>query len=131
VNGLSSNKTMVGVLVAIIALIVSGIFCVYMFIVVGNTQNKARDTDRAVLAAQSAVEKFKSGVEIEPLIYYDRYFTKIDEYDEEGFTLTVDIQHNNGLVEITVEVTKNKPYLLRGPESSYLFTLETAVYRIP
>jgi hypothetical protein len=53
----------------------------------------------------------------------------VDQRDEDGFLLTVDVTVNYaGLSELRVTVTRNKPYVMEGPEKSTLFTLNTAVY---
>ena len=91
-------------------------------------QNKARDLDMTSLAAQSAVEAFKSGYQHPETVYFDRDFHAVPEIDENGFVLTMDAADDGmGLFEVKVVVAKSKPY--HGETENSAFTLATSVYR--
>jgi hypothetical protein len=131
VNRLANNKLLVCALISAALLVITGIFNVYMIVRAGTIQTRARDLDRAVIAAQSAVADYKIhlGAGTPSVIYFDKDFNIIDKREEDGFMLTVDVTVNDaGLNELRVTVTKNTPYILEASEKSTIFTLNTAVY---
>ena len=91
-------------------------------------QDKARDLDMTSLAAQSAIEVFKSDFTHPETVYFDRDFRVVTEIDENGFVLTMDAADDGmGLFDVKVDVVKVKPY--HGETENSVFTLTTSVYK--
>ena len=122
------DYTLPEIIFSVLALAFVGVFTARMYTQAENMQNKARDMDMAVLAAQSAVESFKSEYIHRGTVYFDRDFSAVPEIDENGFMLTMDIADDGmGLFDITVEVVKINPYF--GETETRVFSLETSVYK--
>ena len=91
-------------------------------------QNKARDLDMVSLAAQSAVEVFKSDYSHPATVYFDGNFHTVPEIDENGFVLTMNANDDGtGLFEVKVDIVKVKPY--HGETEASVFSLTTSVYK--
>jgi len=113
---------------SVLALAFVGIFAVRMYIQAENMQNKARDLDMMSLAAQSAVETFKSEYLHPETVWFNRDFRAVSEVDEKGFILTMDVADDGmGLFDLKVDVVKVKPYL--GETETHVFSLSTSVYK--
>ena len=121
------DYTLPEIIFSIIALAIVGVFSVRMYMQAENMQNKARDLDMASLAAQSAVEVFKSEYSHPGTVYFDRDFHAVSEIDEKGFILTTDIADDGmGLYDVRVDVEKVAPYF--GETETRVFSLTTSVY---
>ena len=125
---LKRDHTLLEIIFSIVAVIFVGVFAVWMYIKAENLQNKARDLDMASLAAQSAIETFKSRRLHHGDVYFDRDFNIVSEIDENGFVLTMDIDDDeNGLFDINVAIAKVNPYF--GETETHVLKLTTAVYK--
>ena len=121
------DHTLLEIIFSVIAVIFVGVFAVLMFVKADNMQNGARDMDMASLAAQSAVETFKSQYSHPETVYFDRNFQVVSEIDEKGFVLTMDITDDGmGLFDVNVDVARVKPYF--GETGTHILSLSTAVY---
>ena len=121
------NYTLHEIIVSIIALAFVGLFTARMYMHADNLQNKARDLDLMSLAAQSAVEAFKSDYTHPGTVYFDMDFRAVPEIDEKGFILTMDIADDGmGLFDVKVDVMKAAPY--SGETETHVFSLATSVY---
>jgi len=124
---LRRNYTLHEIIVSIIALAFVGVFTARMYIHADNLQNKARDLDLMSLAAQSAIEGFKSDYTHSGAVYFDMDFRAVPEIDEKGFVLTMDVTDDGmGLFDVKVDVMKVKPYF--GETETHAFSLTTSVY---
>ena len=91
-------------------------------------QNMARDLDMASLAAQSAVETFKTRYSYPETVYFDGNFNVVSEVDENGFVLTMNIADDEmGLFNVSIDVAKINPYF--GETETHVFSLSTAIYK--
>ena len=125
---LKRDHTLLEIIFSIIAVALVGVFAVRLYVKAENTQNKARDLDMASLAAQSAVETFKSDFSHPETVYFDGDFRAVPEIDEKGFVLTMDIADDGaGLFDVKVDVVKVNPYF--GETETRVFSLATAVYK--
>ena len=119
---------MAEILFSVIALAFVGVFTVRMYAKAENMQNKARDLDMMAIAAQSAVETFKSEGPHPGTAFFDSDFRAVSEIDEKGFILTIDIADDGmGLFNVKVDVVKAAPYF--GETEPHTFSLTTSVYR--
>ena len=126
---LNSNKTLIEITVSIAVLFIAAAFTVYMFVQAGNAQNRARDLDRAVLAAQTVIEDYKTGAEPSLVINLCKEFRECGAYMPDGFCITTEIcEEGKGCYAVTVTVIKNKPYFLDRSDE-IIFSLETVVYK--
>jgi len=124
---LSNSKTFVGIIISVAVLTVAAVFTVYMFVQAGNAQNKARDLDRAVLAAQSVIEEYKAGAAPSSKIYFSKDFEVINQFKLDGFSLVTDIDEGpEGFFDVVVTVAKNESYFLDRSDK-VVFSLETIV----
>ena len=122
------DHTLLEIIFSIAAVIFVGAFAVRMYIKAENMQNKARDLDMASLAAQSAIETFKTQYSHPETVYFDRDFQVVSEIDEKGFVLTMNIAGDEmGLFSVNIDVMKIKPYF--GETETRVFSLTTAVYK--
>jgi len=125
---LKRDHTLLEIIFSIAAVIFVGAFAVRMYIKAENMQNKARDLDMASLAAQSAIETFKTQYSHPETVYFDRDFQVVSEIDEKGFVLTMNIAGDEmGLFSVNIDVMKIKPYF--GETETRVFSLTTAVYK--
>ena len=116
------------IIISVVILAFSGAFTAKMCMKAENMQNKARDLDMASLAAQSAVEAFKSEYSHPEIVYFDMDFSAVSEIDEKGFTLTMDVTDDGtGLFNLKVDVLKVSPYY--GENAIHVFSLATSVYK--
>ena len=121
------DYTLPEIMVTIAALAIVGVFSVMMYMQAENMQNKARDLDMMSLAAQSAVEAFKSEYSHPGTVYFDKDFHAVSEIDEKGFVLTMGIADDGmGLFDLNVDVVKVAPYF--GETAVQVFSLTTSVY---
>ena len=122
------DHTLLEIIFSIVAVIFVGVFSVLMYIKAENMQNSARDLDMASLAAQSAVETFKSQYSHPGTVYFDRDFHVVSEIDEKGFVLTMNVAGDEmGLFSVNIDVAKIKPYF--GETETRVFSLTTAAYK--
>jgi hypothetical protein len=125
---LKRDYTLPEIIFSVIALAFVGVFSVRMYMQAETMQNKARDIDMASLAAQSAVEAFKSEYSHPGTIYFDRDFQAVSEIDNKGFVLTMDVDGGEtGLFDVKIDVMKVNPY--PGETETRVFSLATAIYR--
>ena len=125
---LRRDYTLPEIIFSVFALAFVGIFAVRMYMQAENMQNKAGDLDMATLAAQSAVEVFKTEYSHPGTVFFDRNFRAVSEIDEKGFKLTMDIAGDGmGLFNVTVDVLKVSPYF--GETETQVFSLATSVYK--
>jgi len=116
------------IIFSIIALAFVGVFAARMYMQAENMRNEARDLDMMSLAAQSAVETFKSEYQHPGTVYFDRDFRAVSEINEKGFILTMDVTDDGmGLFDVKVDVVKVSPYY--GETETRVFSLTTSVYR--
>ena len=122
------DHTLLEIIFSVVAVIFVGVFAAWMYIKAENTQKMARDLDMASLAAQSAVETFKSQYSHPGTVYFDRGFQVVPEIDEKGFVLTMNVADDGmGLFDVNVDVARVKPYF--GEVETSVFSLITAVYK--
>ena len=122
------DHTLLEIIFSIIAVIFVGVFSVWMYIKAENMQNRARDLDMASIAAQSAVETFKSQYSHPRDVYFDKDFHIVSEIDEKGFVLTMSITDDgNGLFDVNVDVVRVNPYF--GETETHVLSLSTAIFR--
>jgi len=128
---LRRDHTLTEIIISIAAVIFLGVFAVRLYVKAENMQKMARDLDMASLAAQSAVETFKSQYSqysYQGTVYFDRDFRAVSEAGENGFVLTMDIADDGtGLFDVKVDVARVKPYF--GEFETHVFSLTTAVYK--
>jgi len=124
---LKRNYTLAEIIFSIAALVCVGVFAVSMYVQAENMQNKARDLDMASMAAQSAIEVFKSAYSHPGTVYYDKDFHAVSEVDEKGFILIFNITDDGmGLIKIKADIEKVRPYF--GETETSVFSLTTSVY---
>ena len=122
------DYTLPEIIFSILALALVGVFAARMYLQADNMQKKARDLDITSLAAQSAVEAFKSDYSHPGTVYFDGNFHAVPEIDEKGFVLTIDANDDGtGLFDLNVAVAKVKPY--HGETEISVFSLTTSVYK--
>lgn len=122
------NRSMVfEIIFTAVILLVAGTVTALMFMKANVLQERARDLDRATLAAQTAIEEVKAGQDTGGTYYYDRDFNAVTAPDEDGFVMELTITGENGLYEINVTATKAKPYF--GEDETEIIAFNTSVYR--
>ena len=122
------DHTLLEIIFSIAAVIFVGAFAVRMYIKAENMQNMARDLDMASLAAQSAVETFKTQYSYPETVYFDRNFHVVSKIDEKGFVLTMNSSDDGrGLFDVYIDVAKINPYF--GETETHVFSLTTAIYK--
>ena len=125
---LKRDHTLLEIVFSVIAVIFVGVFTTWMYIKAENMQNRARDLDMASLAAQSAVETFKSHYSHPRDVYFDRDFHIVSKIDEKGFVLTMGIADDgNGLFDVNVNVDRVNPYF--GETETHVLSLTTAIFK--
>jgi hypothetical protein len=125
---LKRSHTLTEIILSVAAVIFVGVFAVRLYIKAENVQNMARDLDMASLAAQSAVEIFKSRYSHPGTVYFDGDFRVVPEIGKNGFVLTMDIADDGtGFFDVKVDVARVKPYF--GETETHVFSLTTAVYK--